>query len=186
MLVEHYREKLINAILYFLRNTKSCGKTKLLKLLYFLDFMHFRETGKSVTGLEYYAWDFGPVPIELYSELGNPAPDLNDAIFLPPEIGGREFVDLRAKKPINPKFFTKRELRILEEVAYIFKTAKAEEIVEASHLPTHPWDRTVRTKGYGGKIDYMLALDNTNKSLPSEEVEERIKDRENIKRAFGE
>jgi uncharacterized phage-associated protein len=72
MLVEHSREKLINSIIYFLKNTKNCGKTKLFKLLYYLDFMHFRETGRSVTGLDYYAWDFGPVPKKLYDEINNP------------------------------------------------------------------------------------------------------------------
>ena len=41
MLIEHNREKLINSIIYFISNTKYCGKTKLFKLLYYLDFMHF-------------------------------------------------------------------------------------------------------------------------------------------------
>ncbi len=58
MLIEHDRAKLLNSIIYFLSNTKSCGKTKLFKLLYYLDFMHFRETGRSVTNLDYYAWNF--------------------------------------------------------------------------------------------------------------------------------
>ncbi|MCK4554722.1 DUF4065 domain-containing protein [Candidatus Parcubacteria bacterium] len=29
------------------------------KLLYNLDYTHFKETGKSVTGLDYYAWEIG-------------------------------------------------------------------------------------------------------------------------------
>ncbi len=58
MLIEHDRAKLLNSIIYFLSNTKSCGKTKLFKLLYYLDFMHFREIGWSVTNLDYYAWNF--------------------------------------------------------------------------------------------------------------------------------
>ena len=59
MLIDHHREKLINAIIFFLQNTKYCGKTKLFKLLYLLDFMHFRATGRSVTGMKYYAWGHG-------------------------------------------------------------------------------------------------------------------------------
>ena len=53
--IDHSREKLINAILYFVKNTQNCGKLKTLKLLYFLDFIHYKEIGRSVTGLEYYA-----------------------------------------------------------------------------------------------------------------------------------
>lgn len=52
-------EKLINAIIYFCTNTQVCMKTKLFKLLYLLDFEHFKVTGKSVTGLEYKAWKLG-------------------------------------------------------------------------------------------------------------------------------
>ena len=52
MINTYHREKLINAIIYFAQNTKYCGKIKLFKLLYFLDFWHFKQTGKSVTGLD--------------------------------------------------------------------------------------------------------------------------------------
>ena len=45
MPIYHHREKLLNAIVYFANHTKSCGKTKLYKLLYYLDFTHFKETG---------------------------------------------------------------------------------------------------------------------------------------------
>lgn len=51
MFVSSTREKLINAIVFFAANTRHCGKVKLFKLLYLLDFAHFRETGRSVTGL---------------------------------------------------------------------------------------------------------------------------------------
>ena len=43
MLINHEREKLINAIIYFAKNTRFLGKTKLCKLLYFLDFEHLLE-----------------------------------------------------------------------------------------------------------------------------------------------
>src|SRR3990172_2038157 len=42
MLLSHEREKLINAIIFFADNTRFLGKTKLCKLLYFLDFGHFK------------------------------------------------------------------------------------------------------------------------------------------------
>jgi uncharacterized phage-associated protein len=40
-----------------------------MKLLYFLDFIHFKQTGKCVTGLDYYAWKRGPVPKKLFDEI---------------------------------------------------------------------------------------------------------------------
>lgn len=184
MLIEHNREKLINAIIYFLKNTKICGKTKLFKLLYYLDFMHFRETGRSVTGLDYFAWKFGPAPKSLADEFSSPHADLKENIFI--QENENSFTVMKPKKKFDDTFFTKRELRILKNVAYIFKEAKAEDMVEASHLPNHPWDKTIKTKGERTKIDYTLALDNTEASLSIDEVIERMRDKEEIKKAFNE
>lgn len=183
MLIEHNREKLINAIIYFLDKTKFCGKTKLYKLLYYLDFMHFRETGRSVTGLDYYAWKFGPAPKELADEISAPKDDFKKSIFI--QGSTNDFTVMKPKKKFDDTFFTKRELKLLENVAYIFKEAKADDMVEASHLPNHPWDKTMRSKGEFSKIDYILAIDDTAKSLSLEEVKERLKDKEEIKKAFN-
>ena len=60
MLVSHSRDKLINAILYFAEHTRGLGNIKLFKPLYPLDFEHFRQTARPVTGMEYRAWKMGP------------------------------------------------------------------------------------------------------------------------------
>ncbi len=183
MIIEHNREKLINAIIYFLNSTKFCGKTKLFKLLYYLDFMHFRETGRSVTGLDYYAWQFGPVPKTLAEEIKSPEPDLNTSISI--QENNTDFTVMKPKRKFDDAFFTKREMRLLENVAFIFKDAKADDMVEASHLPNHPWDKTIKSKGELAKIDYTLALDDTEASLSLDEVLERLRDREEIVKAFN-
>ena len=81
-MTDREKYKLFNAIIFFLKNTKNCYKYKLLKLLYFLDFEHYRETGKSVTGLNYYAWEKGPVPKDIYKCIEEPEllDDLSDFI----------------------------------------------------------------------------------------------------------
>src|SRR4030042_4938630 len=106
ILTNHNREKLLNALVYFSKNTRSCGKTKLFKLLYFLDFIHFRETGKSVTGLNYYAWEKGPVPQDLFFELEQPDADLKETVALLKQSGDEDDKICRviAKKPFDPKF----------------------------------------------------------------------------------
>lgn len=80
MLVSHEREKMINAIIYFANHTRHLGKIKLFKLLYLLDFEHFSQTGRSVTGLDYRAWKFGPVPVALEQEWEEPEADMAQAI----------------------------------------------------------------------------------------------------------
>lgn len=182
MIITHHREKLINAIIYFARNTKHCGKVKLMKLLYFLDFYHFRETGKSVTGQKYYAWQMGPVPVEIYNEISSPKNDFSAALSIK---NNGEFCSITPKKNFDSKYFTKREIRILENLIYIFKEAKADDMIESSHLHNSPWDRTKKEKGMQQHIDYMLAIDCSENSLLPEDVIARLKDCEEMIKEFG-
>ncbi len=183
MIKTYHREKLINAIIYFVKTTKYCGKTKLLKLLYFIDFMHFRQTAKSVTGLDYHAWEMGPVPPGLFKELsGNPKPDLKKAIKL---IRQEKFQKIVATADYNDEYFTNREKKLMEQISFIFRDTKSEDIIEISHLENAPWNTTKERNGLFQKIDYMLAINEKKDSLTKEEAEERLKERSEIYEIFG-
>jgi uncharacterized phage-associated protein len=64
--IERRREKLRNAVLFFVKSDKTVGLTKLMKLLFYLDFRLYRETGEPLTGETYEAWNFGPVPADVW------------------------------------------------------------------------------------------------------------------------
>jgi len=115
LLRNHQREKLINVMVYFAQNTQKCGKVKLFKLMYFLDFEHYKQIGRSVTGLNYYAWPMGPVPVDLYAEFDN-------------------------------SYFSKRELRLMEQLASQYYETSAEEMIEASHLEHKPYEYALTPK----------------------------------------
>jgi uncharacterized phage-associated protein len=186
MLISHEKDKLFNAIIYFIKNTKYCYKTKLMKLLYYLDFIHFKETGKSVTGLTYKAFDFGPYPEELGKKISNNDPEVAAFIQIQKTKNDQTEIDqitFSAKRAFDGSFFTRREKRILEEVAFIFKDTKTADIVEASHLKNHPWDRTLREKGEREEIDYFLALDET--SPPIEKIADDIEFKKALEKACG-
>jgi len=183
MIITNHRKKLINAIVYFAKNTKFCGKTKLLKLLYLLDFRHFKQTGKSVTGLDYYAWDMGPVPSDLYSELTEDIkPDLRAAIKELPKEGFQKIIP---KKKFNDDYFSKREMKLFEDISYIFRDAKADEMIESTHLKNEPWEMTLKEKGRFAKIDYILSIDNIDNSLSLDEAQERKKEISEMHEIFG-
>lgn len=183
MIITRHREKLINAIIYFAKETEHCGKTKLLKLLYFLDFYHFKQTAKSVTGLEYFAWEQGPVPKELFEELsGNMKVDLKGAISL---ASTEDFQKIVPKKKFNEDYFTNREKKLLKDLSYVFRDAKAEEMVEVSHLRNEPWDKTLKEKGPRQKIDYMLSIDDEENSLSYNEAKERMEEITEMHQIFG-
>jgi len=184
ILIEFSREKLINAIVFFLRKTKFCGKIKLFKLLYFLDFLHFKQTAKSVTGLRYYAWEMGPVPRDLFFELNNPGEDLAKCVYIPKETPANGLFNMKPRCNFDKKYFTPREIRLMEQLAYVFKNAKANDMSDVSHLPNMPWDKTIKTQGEKAEIDYFLALDDQKDSLSSKEVKERIEEMQEVKSLF--
>src|SRR5436190_1617210 len=111
MSADRKREKLVNAALYFAQNTEHFGLVKLFKLLYFLDFEHYKDIGRSVTGLEYEAWEQGPVPAKLNREIKQGAEqDILDALNIDlrtfKEV--KKFFKITAKRRENNKVFTPR------------------------------------------------------------------------------
>lgn len=161
MLIQHNQEKLINAIIYFVKNTRFCGKTKLYKLLYFLDFEHFSITGRSVTGLDYYAWPKGPVPRRLHDEFDTPSDSTSSALNInsQPAANGKLMLDIKPKRDFSSEHFTKRELKILAALCDEFKDAYADDMVEATHLENLPWNQIYNVEGRKQDlIPYELSL----------------------------
>jgi len=161
MLITHEREKLLNAIIFFANNTSYLGKTKLWKLLYFLDFEHFKETGRSVTGMEYNAWPMGPVPVALHNEVDAPKPDMAAKIqFGKKEVNGNnQMLTVTPLAEFDPSHFSKRELRLMERLASDFAKTKADDMIEATHLENQPWHKIYNELGLKQQsIPFELAL----------------------------
>lgn len=176
MLITHEREKLIQAIIYFAKNTRFCGKIKLFKLLYFLDFEHYKITGRSVTGLTYSAWKMGPVPTLLFDELESPEPDFAAAINLS-EITTYRDKPMLSLTPINEfssELFSKRELKLLESLANEYQEAKADDMIEATHLENMPWDKVFNKQASPQAIiPYEYALQVNEKDDMLKMIKER-------------
>ena len=163
MFINHHREKLEGAIAYFVGNTSHCYTLKLFKLLNFLDFEHYRQTGRSVTGLDYHAFELGPVPTKLYYqiqsddaekvaglEVRESLDDLSNTLVK------REF---KTKGGFDENYFTPRELEIMERLVFFFKDTNSDIMTQYSHDPKLPWKKVYgRGEGQGDIIPYELAL----------------------------
>lgn len=184
LLLQHDREKLIQAIVYFAQNTRFCAKTKLFKLLYFLDFEHFKATGRSVTGLTYHAWKMGPVPVSLYEEIESPEPDMAEAIeFVErPTKLGRPMLSVEPREAFDPQHFTRRELALMKSLADEYCNARAEDMIEETHLENQPWDLVFnKQKNRQAPIPYEHAL----RSDEREMMLRLVKEREQLVKSLG-
>lgn len=164
MLISRNREKLINAIIYFASHTQHCGKVKLFKLLFLLDFSHFRETGRSVTGLDYRAWKMGPVPFTLVQEWDAPEEDLARAIDIVPE-KVIDFVRERVvpKVAFDDSMFTRRELRLMQDLSTHFANELTKPLIGFTHEERGPWDKIWDGgRGNNERIPYVLAIPDTD------------------------
>ena len=149
-MINRQNEKLIHAMVFFIKETKHCYTLKLLKLLYFFDFHHFKETGRSVTGMEYFAWPMGPVPVSLYEKLKgqtklkkffNFAPQQ----FLEPE-SDYKAIKLFPKIKFDESLFSKREMCIMNTIKSIYKDVKSKDMTKASHDKKSPWYKVFKKR----------------------------------------
>lgn len=154
------RNRLINAVLFFAENTQCCGKIKLFKLLYLMDFEHFRLTGKSITGVEYSAWRMGPVPTVLYDQWDEPHGEFAEAVDIVPE-RQIDYVRLtvRPKRKFDDSEFTPRQLRVMHGLAEKFKDVQSAAMIDVTHAENGAWAR-VWSDGAGKSkpIPYELSI----------------------------
>jgi len=182
-----YREKLLNALMFFARETKCPSLVKIFKLLFFLDFYHFKMTGRSLVNLDFFALSFGPVPTDFYDEVkgGDVPEDMKPYLTLVPfetERGTSAF-EFKLKKKPDLSVFSPREREILENLAFMFKDVTPSQMSEISHLKNEPWDKTIKLKGPNQPIDYMLALD-SDAAVSEDDARELMKERKEILKNF--
>ena len=138
-------------ILFFAQ--KMVLKTKLLKEMFYADFLFYKEYGLSITGLEYAKINLGPVP-DQFEEIINDCTK-NDLINYEIEFQNNcEYHEISSKKNYNKEEFSKKEIEILNKVKDYFKDFTSSEIVEFSHK-----EKAFINTEYFKNISYDYAFD---------------------------
>ncbi len=121
--------KLRNILLYIIDRCGELFCTKMNKILFYADFLAYREIGMSLTGLSYKALNYGPVPERwdrIYSQF--------DEFYLEPRINGdKEGMVFVSKGQANLSLLSADELKILDLVCARFERCSAGEISKISH-----------------------------------------------------
>lgn len=146
-----------NAVLYFIKycNNQYLHKTKLNKLLYYLDFIYFRDHKKPVTGDIYIHQEYGPVPARADQVLailkGSNAIDTEAAEYEDGEL--INFI-LKDESQFNESAFSADQKKLLKQICDEFGGWPTEKIVAQTHLEA-PW---FYSKPYE-IVDYAYAHD---------------------------
>lgn len=133
------KEKYEAAVLYFIKNCGShLGKVKLNKLLYYLDFVSYRDRKRSVTGDTYIHEDYGPIPMfteEILAGLKEAGKIRIDFDSTYKTNGKYNFVVLTDS---DEKALDDYEKKLLENICTFFSTWTTDKIITQTHLEA-PW-----------------------------------------------
>lgn len=123
-------EKVKNIILFFVTNCDGVFETKLNKLLFYTDFLCFKESGRGMSGLSYKAIAYGPVPQRYSTVYDNVGGTDAEIVEFPNGNAGKKII---AKDSFKKELFSEFEISILERVFIHFKDCNAGHISEISH-----------------------------------------------------
>lgn len=146
-------EKVKNIILFFANNCNGVFETKLNKLLFYSDFLCFKESGRGMSGLSYKAIAYGPVPQRYSTVYDNVGGTDAEIIEFPNGNAGKKII---AKESFNSELFSAVEIVVLQRVLDRFKGCTAGQISEISHQED-AWIENEKTKkpiryDYGFKL----------------------------------
>ena len=125
-------EKFFEAIKFFCFQDRIF-KTKLMKLLFYADFGHFKNYSVSITGARYARLPYGPVPDQFERWLV--ALILDDEGVQKEEVWNVEYPGevYISNISLDPSIFSTSELRVLASVKEKFKDFTAKQISDISH-----------------------------------------------------
>ena len=128
-------EKFTEMVVFF-AHALSPYKTKMNKLLFYADFLMFKQTCFSISGVRYVAINRGPVPDNFQSLFEFIANENHIDICtteFPEGYSGEQFKG-RPGRMFQPDLFTESEREVLNQVVAMFKDKSTKQMVELSHL----------------------------------------------------
>lgn len=190
------QRRIANILIYFANFTENLGVTKANKLLYYLDCNHLLKYGRTVIKDKYVKNPFGPVPIETYNKLTilrelSCFPEKDRLEFNSGHELLAEYISVKTEqlssecnldriipmKEFEPKWFSKSELSVMEELAKEHCYTTASELVRKTHNES-PYNEADENDN----IDLKLFLKDNN--VPQNEID-RISRNESIIKAIA-
>lgn len=128
-------EKFTEMVVFFAKKIEPF-KTKMNKLLFYADFLMFKQSCFSISGVRYKALEMGPVPQNfnsIFESMANKNVININYIQFPDGNIGEQF-KTNKDRIFNDELFSEGELKVLKKVAAKFKSVSTNEIIRLSHL----------------------------------------------------
>lgn len=143
-------ERLKNLMLFIIDRCGDTWYTKMNKILFYIDFTSYRESGMAISGLQYRAIDFGPVPerfVKIYGEFA-------EIDNVPRRTGEYDGIVLSSSTRPDITLFTQSEIDVMESVCERFVNFTSSQIAELSHMEP-AWKNNIEGHRI---IDYSYAF----------------------------
>lgn len=167
--------KLKALLLYFGNNTnpRFLGKVKLMKLFYFLDFIHLKKFGSPVTYDCYVHLEHGPIPQSIKNLIDTASDEIDrsilaDVIYFerPSRTGIVKMVPRRKFTDNDRQYLSETEIEALDIVCKKYGDMNTGSIEDASHKEA-PWRETELLDS----IPYSLAAKDPDCLVSKKEIE---------------
>lgn len=143
-------ERLKNLLFYILGKVDHVWTTKMNKILFYIDFVSYRDRGVSISGLSYRALDFGPVPDRwdrIYSEF--------DEIFqVPTPVRSSVGMVLITEHIADLSLFSPEEIQVIDSICEKLGNMSVRHISELSHIE-YAWQKK---QGDHAQMDFQDAF----------------------------
>ena len=153
--------KVGNLLAYIASNIPNINLRKLIKVVFLIDEISVIERGLSVTWLDYYAWQKGPVAPCIY-DVKNKDNKFSRYVSAIKNEEGRVIVYSKIEDSVSTLQFSNKELRLIDSVISEFGGLSADELSNYTHRPGGLWNSVVRDNhidfSENGKSDYRIDL----------------------------
>ncbi len=165
-------------LILYLASQVDIGKTKLMKLLYLIDFIAYEKTGKPITNDTYEHWALGPVPKNVWKKCDALLAGIIKQVAEERTTG--KYTKFVPTKPADLSVFTKREREIIDEVIEKYGHIYQRELVNIVHDEL-PYKLTRKNE----RIPYYLAPYRHHRKLTAVQLKKLRADKAYTKRLRG-
>ena len=124
----HSVKRVSEMVKFFVSQEGGVFPTKLNKEMFYADFLHYKLHGQSISGLQYQAIQYGPVPVH-YDTVYDNIDGISKEIVISHNMEGTRL----SCESYEPSVFTVQELQTLNAILAIARSMNTKELIDKSH-----------------------------------------------------